>query len=183
MIKKANAIHQGNRLHSDSSSGITYLKHAAEELDFLETGSVDLVVSGRPNRDEHFCTCGSWSLCSCLAQAAHWFDYTKLWPQLARVLRKDGSVAFWVRTCVSLSVFLCLTCSGRLFVNLSGIFCCLKYAGILPIPYRRVPLTDTNYRGVLSRPKSHRLSRSLLGAAREINTRQPLYGCTEGSRI
>lgn len=31
-----------------------------------------------------------------LAQAAHWFNYEKLWPQLARILRKEGTVAFWV---------------------------------------------------------------------------------------
>ena len=32
-----------------------------------------------------------------LAQAAHWFDWKKLWPELARILRKNGSVAIWVR--------------------------------------------------------------------------------------
>lgn len=30
-----------------------------------------------------------------LAQAAHWFDWSKLWPEVARVLRKGGSAAFW----------------------------------------------------------------------------------------
>src|ERR1700722_4983386 len=33
----------------------------------------------------------------CSAQAAHWFDWTKFWPECARVLRKGGSAAFWVR--------------------------------------------------------------------------------------
>ncbi|KAF8479882.1 hypothetical protein JB92DRAFT_3133431 [Gautieria morchelliformis] len=56
------------------SMEITCMNHATEELNFLKTGSVDLVVS---------------------AQAAHWFDYAKLWVQLAHVLRKDVSVAFW----------------------------------------------------------------------------------------
>lgn len=40
----------------------------------LPDGSVDLVVAG---------------------QAAHWFDQSKLWPEMARVVRKGGSLAFW----------------------------------------------------------------------------------------
>lgn len=28
-------------------------------------------------------------------QAAHWFDYPRVWPELARVVRSGGSVAFW----------------------------------------------------------------------------------------
>ncbi|EMD36616.1 hypothetical protein CERSUDRAFT_84797 [Gelatoporia subvermispora B] len=53
----------------------TRLVHgSAESLDFLEEGSVDLIVS---------------------AQAAHWFDWTRLWPEAARVLRRGGSLAVW----------------------------------------------------------------------------------------
>lgn len=29
-------------------------------------------------------------------QAAHWFDYQKLWPSLARMLKPGGTVAMWV---------------------------------------------------------------------------------------
>ncbi|TQW00840.1 S-adenosylmethionine-dependent methyltransferase [Cordyceps javanica] len=46
----------------------------AEDLSFLQDQSVDLVVSG---------------------QAAHWFDYSKAWPEIARVVKSGGSVAFW----------------------------------------------------------------------------------------
>ncbi|PSS08920.1 hypothetical protein PHLCEN_2v3410 [Hermanssonia centrifuga] len=53
---------------------IQYIQSAAEQLPFLENGSVDLIAS---------------------AQAAHWFDWSKLWPEAARVLRKDGSLAVW----------------------------------------------------------------------------------------
>jgi SAM-dependent methyltransferase len=29
------------------------------------------------------------------AQAAHWFDFPKAWPSIARALRKDGTLAIW----------------------------------------------------------------------------------------
>ena len=53
---------------------VTFRKSAAESLAFLEDESVDLVVAG---------------------QAAHWFDQIKLWPEMKRILRKGGTVAFW----------------------------------------------------------------------------------------
>jgi hypothetical protein len=28
-------------------------------------------------------------------QAAHWFDYKRVWPELARVVKSGGSLAFW----------------------------------------------------------------------------------------
>lgn len=31
-----------------------------------------------------------------VAQAVHWFDYSKLWPEVARTLRSGGTAAFWV---------------------------------------------------------------------------------------
>jgi SAM-dependent methyltransferase len=55
-------------------SNIDYQQAAAEELPFLDSGSVDMVVAG---------------------QAAHWFDYTRLFPELKRILRKGGTLAFW----------------------------------------------------------------------------------------
>ncbi|KAF8577836.1 S-adenosyl-L-methionine-dependent methyltransferase [Ramaria rubella] len=70
MVRKAEDL----VVNSPLSNKVSYVQHAAEDLDFLESGSVDLIVA---------------------AQAAHWFDYSKLWPQLSRVLRKNGSVAFW----------------------------------------------------------------------------------------
>ncbi|KAG1798189.1 S-adenosyl-L-methionine-dependent methyltransferase [Suillus plorans] len=47
-----------------------YIQASAESLTFLEDSSVDLVIS---------------------AEACHWFDWNKIWPELARVLRKNGS--------------------------------------------------------------------------------------------
>ena len=53
---------------------LTFRKSSAESLTFLENESVDLVVAG---------------------QAAHWFDTTTLFPEMGRILRKSGTLAFW----------------------------------------------------------------------------------------
>ncbi|KAI1134420.1 S-adenosyl-L-methionine-dependent methyltransferase [Hypoxylon sp. FL0543] len=53
---------------------ITFRQGSAEDLSFLSDASVDMAVAG---------------------QAAHWFDYSKVWPNLARVIRPGGTVAFW----------------------------------------------------------------------------------------
>lgn len=42
--------------------------------DFLQDGSVDMVVAG---------------------QSAHWFDYPKLWPEMRRIVRKGGTLAYF----------------------------------------------------------------------------------------
>jgi SAM-dependent methyltransferase len=47
---------------------------AAESLPFVQDGSVDMVVAG---------------------QAAHWFNYDVVFPELKRILRKGGTLAFW----------------------------------------------------------------------------------------
>ncbi|KAJ8609229.1 hypothetical protein MRB53_039265 [Persea americana] len=62
------------RTSSAEYPNITFRQASAESLPFLADGSVDAVVAG---------------------QAAHWFDYPKLWPELRRVLRPQGTVAFW----------------------------------------------------------------------------------------
>ncbi|KEP54033.1 putative S-adenosylmethionine-dependent methyltransferase [Rhizoctonia solani 123E] len=46
----------------------------AEKLSFLGDSSVDMAIA---------------------AQAAHWFDYKALFPELARVLKPGGTVALW----------------------------------------------------------------------------------------
>ncbi|EJD38164.1 hypothetical protein AURDEDRAFT_92054 [Auricularia subglabra TFB-10046 SS5] len=43
-------------------------------MDFLQDGSVDLVTVG---------------------QAAHWFDYNRVWGELSRVMAPGASFAFW----------------------------------------------------------------------------------------
>lgn len=59
---------------SKSQTNITFYESIAENSSFLEDGSVDLVTAG---------------------QAAHWFDYGRLWPELARIVRPGGTVGFW----------------------------------------------------------------------------------------
>ncbi|KIY51923.1 S-adenosyl-L-methionine-dependent methyltransferase [Fistulina hepatica ATCC 64428] len=54
---------------------IDFVASSAEDLSFLQDSSVDMVIA---------------------AQAAHWFDWNKMWPQLARVMRAGGSAAFWI---------------------------------------------------------------------------------------
>jgi len=65
-------VEQARKLTSDSK--ITIRHGAAEDLSFLDNGSVDCLVAG---------------------QAAHWFDYSRAWPEFARVVKKGGTLAFW----------------------------------------------------------------------------------------
>lgn len=53
---------------------VTFRQGGAEDLSFLPDQSVDMVVAG---------------------QSAHWFDYSKAWPELSRVVKPGGSLAFW----------------------------------------------------------------------------------------
>ena len=53
---------------------VSFLQSSAERLPFLQDESVDMIVAG---------------------QAAHWFDLARLWPEMKRVVRKDGTLAFW----------------------------------------------------------------------------------------
>jgi SAM-dependent methyltransferase len=57
-----------------SDSNITFREASAEDLSDVEDGSLDMVVAG---------------------QAAHWFDYSKMWPELKKKVRSRGTVAFW----------------------------------------------------------------------------------------
>ncbi|KAJ3731321.1 S-adenosyl-L-methionine-dependent methyltransferase [Lentinula guzmanii] len=73
MVQKARE-HAEEVLGDDKASQFSFVQASAEKLDFLENESVDLVIS---------------------AQAAHWFDWNKQWPEIARILRPSGTVAFW----------------------------------------------------------------------------------------
>ncbi|KAN0064971.1 trans-aconitate methyltransferase 1 [Thecaphora frezii] len=53
---------------------VEYQLGSAEDLSFAQDHSLDLVVA---------------------AQAAHWFDYAKLWTNLTRKVAPGGSVVFW----------------------------------------------------------------------------------------
>ncbi|KAJ6591521.1 hypothetical protein DFH09DRAFT_1137236 [Mycena vulgaris] len=56
-------------------SSLKFVTGPAENLSMFPDQSIDLVIA---------------------AQAAHWFDWERLWPELSRVLRHGGTAAFWV---------------------------------------------------------------------------------------
>ena len=56
------------------NSNITFKERSAEDLSDVEDGSLDMVVAG---------------------QAAHWFDYSKVWPELKKKVRSGGTLALW----------------------------------------------------------------------------------------
>ncbi len=54
---------------------VQFQESFAESMPFLMDESVDLVVAG---------------------QAAHWFDQSMIFPEMSRILRENGTLAFWV---------------------------------------------------------------------------------------
>ena len=53
---------------------VTFCEASAESLPFVADSSVDMMVAG---------------------QAAHWFDYAKVFAELARTVKSGGTMAFW----------------------------------------------------------------------------------------
>ncbi|KAJ7446694.1 S-adenosyl-L-methionine-dependent methyltransferase [Mycena latifolia] len=72
MIKEATAY--AATLGAGAST-LKFIQSPAEDLSAFRDESVDLVIA---------------------AQAAHWFDWQRMWPELSRVLRHGGTAAFWV---------------------------------------------------------------------------------------
>ncbi|ETS82544.1 hypothetical protein PFICI_04420 [Pestalotiopsis fici W106-1] len=68
----AGMVNQAKDMTKDPK--IEFKHGSAEDLDFVPDSSLDMAVAG---------------------QAAHWFDYTKVWPNLARVVKSGGTMAFW----------------------------------------------------------------------------------------
>jgi len=75
MLRKA----QDNLVKPNPSTRFRFVQCNAEDLrpaiPDTESGSVDLLIA---------------------AQACHWFDWTKVWPEVRRVLSPGGVAAFWV---------------------------------------------------------------------------------------
>ncbi|PNY24214.1 Trans-aconitate 3-methyltransferase [Tolypocladium capitatum] len=68
----AGMIKQASSMTDDPK--VTFRQGGAEDLSFLPDQSVDMAVAG---------------------QSAHWFDYSRAWPELCRVVKPGGSLAFW----------------------------------------------------------------------------------------
>ncbi|KAI0418578.1 S-adenosyl-L-methionine-dependent methyltransferase [Xylaria grammica] len=61
--------------HMTNDAKINFQRGRAEDLSaFVGPASVDMAVSG---------------------QAAHWFDYSAVWKELARTMKPGGTIAFW----------------------------------------------------------------------------------------
>ncbi|KAJ7504335.1 S-adenosyl-L-methionine-dependent methyltransferase [Mycena galericulata] len=72
MIEQATAFAAGLGVEGVE---LNFVTSPAENLKFVGDKSVDLVIA---------------------AQAAHWFDWDRMWPELSRVLKYGGTAAFWV---------------------------------------------------------------------------------------
>ncbi|KAI0549328.1 S-adenosyl-L-methionine-dependent methyltransferase [Xylaria curta] len=69
----AGMVEQARRTTDDAK--ITYQHGSAENLSALvQPASIDMAVAG---------------------QAAHWFDYSAVWPELVRAVKPGGTIAFW----------------------------------------------------------------------------------------
>ncbi|PPQ95788.1 hypothetical protein CVT26_015888 [Gymnopilus dilepis] len=79
-----------------AASVATSNENAAPKFKFVQ-GSAEDLSSAIPDND-------SVDLLVA-AQAAHWFDWSKVWPETFRVLRRGGTAAFWVYTEFRLTQF------------------------------------------------------------------------------
>ncbi|KAF8327641.1 S-adenosyl-L-methionine-dependent methyltransferase, partial [Amanita rubescens] len=68
------------------SEKTSFANGSAEDLSSIgvQDGTVDLMIS---------------------AQACHWFDWSKIWPETRRVLKKGGCAAFWIYSEIRLSAY------------------------------------------------------------------------------
>ncbi|KAI6016627.1 S-adenosyl-L-methionine-dependent methyltransferase [Pisolithus microcarpus] len=64
---------------------IEFVQSPTESPDFIADESVDLVIAA-----------AFPSLLPVLSQSCHWFDWSRVWPQLARILRTGGTAAAWI---------------------------------------------------------------------------------------
>jgi SAM-dependent methyltransferase len=79
MIKQAQEAKQDSEEGEKASDAgnptrIEFRQASAESVPFVQDGQVDIVTA---------------------AQSSHWFDFPKLWPELSRVVRPGGTLAFW----------------------------------------------------------------------------------------
>src|SRR5258708_27248016 len=92
MLDKARVYLAESWGDKSNSPAFKLLNGSAEGMKHLSDESVDLLIAGilplHHANDNH--------LFDWLAQACHWFDWRKVWPETKRVLRRGGSASFWV---------------------------------------------------------------------------------------
>lgn len=99
MLEKAQASFASSRSTNQEtadSSKYAFVQGSGEDLSkaIPDDGSVDLIIAGTYGLAKSHQSLSAYILVE--AQAAHWFDWSKVWPETSRVLRKNGTAAFWV---------------------------------------------------------------------------------------
>ncbi|KAF8218219.1 S-adenosyl-L-methionine-dependent methyltransferase [Mycena galopus ATCC 62051] len=79
-----------NSIPEDLKSRLEFRQATAEDLSFIEDGTVDLITADRCIFHD-----SSMLKAHASAQCAHWFDWTRVWPELERILKPGGTFAFW----------------------------------------------------------------------------------------
>jgi len=122
MLDKARVYLAEDKLNSP----IFKLLHgSAEDMKHhLSDESVDLLIAGIPPLQNH-CANDDNRLFARLAQACHWFDWRKVWPETNRVLCRGGSASFWV----------CFHPCKKLFVGLNLLPSGLHRISSFPVPF------------------------------------------------
>ncbi|KAH7102490.1 S-adenosyl-L-methionine-dependent methyltransferase [Auriculariales sp. MPI-PUGE-AT-0066] len=76
MVARASELAKTSEHTAAGLGAVEFVQGQAEQLDaIVQPDTVDLVVAG---------------------QAGHWFDWPKVWPQIAKALAPGGTYAFWV---------------------------------------------------------------------------------------
>jgi trans-aconitate 3-methyltransferase len=85
---------------AQSDTKFQFIQGSAEDLSqttTLQPDSVDLITAGNLYPFEIEIMLSNLNgIVFFLAQSAHWFDWSKVWPQTHRILRYGGTAAFWV---------------------------------------------------------------------------------------
>ena len=100
MLDKARASLTQSKDSSTTRTKFRFIQGSAEDLSqtTLQPESVDHIAAGTYEPS------GFWienmfknfPYQNRLAQSGHWFDWSKVWPQVHRILRHGGTAAFWV---------------------------------------------------------------------------------------
>ena len=100
-----------------------------------------------------------------LAQSGHWFDWSKVWPQVHRILRHGGTAAFWV-------YLLSMPFESNLLKYLSF------FKGLCRISTLKSSYFDTFDHGICTRKQRTYKPWSSFSTAWKNHIRTPPYRCS-----